>query len=285
MLHCQIFPLPCRKSLLEKHSLFTSHLVLLSERMEVTITLISPLCRCVSTNKCLNGEVSCHENAHCFKNGDGFKCVCKMGFRGDGMEACDDMCTGYCFNQGKCTKDTRGNPFCECAAMYYGERCQSKSETAYIAGGIAGAVLLLILIILLIWMICVRTRSRRAVPSTAKTSPYSINPRDSSTLYAIEYPPSCSTTATVRSHPYVPYYDNDDIWNMSGYGNAGYVDGNSMDKSSMLKRKKGKKAETPPMYDVMNRQQQLPMKEVVMIDPSMDSPPKAASDDEHSARL
>ncbi|XP_055351797.1 signal peptide, CUB and EGF-like domain-containing protein 2, partial [Paramacrobiotus metropolitanus] len=173
--------------------------------------------RCVSTNKCANGQVTCHPNAHCFRNGDGFKCLCKPGFRGDGMENCDDMCDDYCFNSGKCSKDSRGQPVCSCPSTFYGERCQSKSEAAYIAGGVAGAVLVTILIILLVWMICVRARNRRCKQSPSQMChekaayPYANDPHGMA-LYAIEYPPSCSTTATLRSQ------------NVGGHGGVGYFD-------------------------------------------------------------
>jgi hypothetical protein len=53
-------------------------------------------------------------------------------------------------------KDTRGQPSCRCIGSFTGKHCQEKSEFAYIAGGIAGAVIFVIIIVLLVWMICVR---------------------------------------------------------------------------------------------------------------------------------
>jgi hypothetical protein len=53
-------------------------------------------------------------------------------------------------------KDSRGQPSCRCIGSFTGKHCQEKSEFAYIAGGIAGAVIFIIIIVLLIWMICVR---------------------------------------------------------------------------------------------------------------------------------
>lgn len=67
-----------------------------------------------------------------------------------------DVCTGYCDNEGTCVKDTRGQPSCRCVGSFTGKHCQEKSEFAYIAGGIAGAVIFIIIIVLLVWMICVR---------------------------------------------------------------------------------------------------------------------------------
>ena len=58
-----------------------------------------------------------------------------------------------------------GTAICRCAGSFTGERCEEKSEFAYIAGGVAGAVIFLILLVLLIWMICVRaSRAHRASP-------------------------------------------------------------------------------------------------------------------------
>ena len=58
-----------------------------------------------------------------------------------------------------------GKPICQCAGSFTGDRCEEKSEFAYIAGGVAGAVIFLILLVLLIWMICVRaSRAHRSGP-------------------------------------------------------------------------------------------------------------------------
>ena len=70
-----------------------------------------------------------------------------------------DVCLGYCDNEGTCVKDSRGQPSCRCVGSFTGKHCQEKSEFAYIAGGIAGAVIFIIFIVLLVWMICVRSVS------------------------------------------------------------------------------------------------------------------------------
>lgn len=67
-----------------------------------------------------------------------------------------DVCDGYCENEGNCVKDVRGQPSCRCIGSFTGKHCQEKSEFAYIAGGIAASVILIIFIVLLIWMICAR---------------------------------------------------------------------------------------------------------------------------------
>lgn len=72
------------------------------------------------------------------------------------------MCKDYCRNEGICLKDKTGNPYCQCAGSFTGKHCETKSEFAYIAGGIAGSVVFVIILVLLIWMICVRAnRGRR----------------------------------------------------------------------------------------------------------------------------
>lgn len=67
-----------------------------------------------------------------------------------------DVCDGYCENEGNCVKDVRGMPSCRCIGSFTGKHCAEKSEFAYIAGGIAASVILIIFIVLLIWMICAR---------------------------------------------------------------------------------------------------------------------------------
>ena len=66
------------------------------------------------------------------------------------------MCFDFCHNEGVCLKDKQGNPYCQCAGSFTGKKCEGKSNFAYFAGGIAGAVVFLIILVLLIWMICVR---------------------------------------------------------------------------------------------------------------------------------
>ena len=48
-------------------------------------------------------------------------------------------------------------PLCGGAA---GERCAEKSQFAYIAGGVAGLVLLAIVCVLFVWMICARANRK-----------------------------------------------------------------------------------------------------------------------------
>ncbi len=67
-----------------------------------------------------------------------------------------DLCEGFCDNKGTCVKDARGNPSCRCVGSFIGTHCEEKSDFAYIAGGIAVLVILLIVIALFVWMICAR---------------------------------------------------------------------------------------------------------------------------------
>lgn len=127
----------------------------------------------------------CDPNAYCLlvPETSDFKCECKPGYNGTGKvctgmavmqtrmyisvllfvtsvmqnELFTDVCTGYCDNEGTCVKDSRGQPSCRCIGSFTGKHCQEKSEFAYIAGGIAGAVIFIIIIVLLVWMICVRS--------------------------------------------------------------------------------------------------------------------------------
>merc|ERR1712018_729746 len=79
------------------------------------------------------------------------------GYKGNGtIGSCVDNCLDYCMNDGTCVKK-EGKPYCQCAGSFNGKNCEEKSEFAYIAGGIAGAVLFIIVLVLLIWMICVRS--------------------------------------------------------------------------------------------------------------------------------
>lgn len=99
----------------------------------------------------------CDVNAHCLLNPETgeFRCECNTGFNGTGHE-CIDVCDGYCDNDGVCVKDIRGQPSCRCIGSFTGRHCTEKSEFAYIATGIALAVVIIIIIVLLIWMICAR---------------------------------------------------------------------------------------------------------------------------------
>lgn len=99
----------------------------------------------------------CDPNAYCLliHETSDFKCECKPGFNGTG-KVCTDVCDGFCENEGACVKDVRGQPTCRCVGSFTGKHCAEKSEFAYIAGGIAATVILIIFIVLLIWMICAR---------------------------------------------------------------------------------------------------------------------------------
>jgi hypothetical protein len=96
----------------------------------------------------------CDRNANCLfiKETNGYTCQCKAGYSGSGSHSdCRDNCLDFCRNEGVCLKDKHGNPYCQCAGSFTGKQCEEKSEFAYIAGGVAGAVIFLILLVLLIW--------------------------------------------------------------------------------------------------------------------------------------
>jgi hypothetical protein len=121
-------------------------------------------------NRCRVGEgemALCDRNANCLfiKETNGYTCQCKAGYSGSGSHSdCRDNCLDFCKNEGVCLKDKHGNPYCQCAGSFTGKQCEEKSEFAYIAGGVAGAVIFLILLVLLIWMICVRAARSKRTP-------------------------------------------------------------------------------------------------------------------------
>ena len=128
------------------------------------------------TNPCKqNGREMCDRNARCMflQRENQPRCECKYGFRGNGRrwdgraeerpegEGCSDKCEGHCRNSGTCLLDKDGEAYCQCRGSFTGAKCEEKSEFAYIAGGIAGAVLFVIVLVLLVWMICVRSARNR----------------------------------------------------------------------------------------------------------------------------
>ncbi|XP_018013808.1 sushi, von Willebrand factor type A, EGF and pentraxin domain-containing protein 1 isoform X2 [Hyalella azteca] len=117
------------------------------------------------TNPCqVHGEqVLCDANADCLylAEQDDYICECKDGFNKTESGECLDTCKDYCLHDGVCRKTDRGLPYCECVGSFTGKQCQHKSLFAYIAGGVAGAVVFLIILVLLVWMICLRSTRKQ----------------------------------------------------------------------------------------------------------------------------
>merc|ERR1712027_76084 len=103
--------------------------------------------------------------------------------------------------------------------MGTGEDCGTKSEFAYIAGGIAGAVLFVIVIALLVWMICVRS-ARNKQKSSEKFAP-SVGDMTGSQVnfyYGAPAPYAESIAPSHHGSTYAHYYeDEEDGWGMPNF--------------------------------------------------------------------
>merc|ERR1712079_614833 len=122
-------------------------------------------------------------------------CECKLGYAGSGEWGdCRDVCQDRCRNQGTCLKDKAGNPYCQCVGSFTGDDCETKSEFAYIAGGIAGAIIFLILLVLLVW-----TREQRWVTREQQTSTTGLRLRMRRVSPPATTAPTPTTTMTRRT--------------------------------------------------------------------------------------
>ncbi|XP_069668601.1 uncharacterized protein uif isoform X2 [Periplaneta americana] len=176
------------------------------------------------SNPCESGPgMHCDPNAYCLLSPEtnDFRCECKPGYNATGY-ICKDMCIGYCDNEGTCIKDSRGQPSCRCVGSFTGKHCQEKSEFAYIAGGIAGAVIFIIIIVLLVWMICVRS-SRRKEPKKILTAATEQNGSQVNFYYGAPTPYAESIAPSHHS-TYAHYYDDEeDGWEMPNFYNETYM--------------------------------------------------------------
>jgi len=177
------------------------------------------------TNRCQvkEGERQlCDKHAVClFKPPNDFNCQCKWGYNGTGLgeNSCFSVCDGFCRNGGECLVDPKGEPYCQCAGSFTGIQCAEKSEFAYIAGGIAGAVLFVIVLVLLVWMICVRSARNRA-RSSEKFAP-SVGDMTGSQVnfyYGAPAPYAESIAPSHHGSTYAHYYeDEEDGWGMPNF--------------------------------------------------------------------
>jgi len=185
------------------------------------------------SNPCLKAEGSkrqlCDRNANClFDTTPGrnttqrYTCSCKTGYKGDGrIGGCMDSCHDYCMNDGTCVKK-KGEPYCQCAGSFNGKHCEEKSEFAYIAGGIAGAVLFIIVLVLLIWMICVRSsRGKRSLGQEKFAQPGAdgVNGSQVNFYYGQPAPYAESIAPSQHGSTYAHYYEDDqeDGWGMPNF--------------------------------------------------------------------
>jgi len=178
------------------------------------------------TNPCTKEQL-CDKNAHClFKPNSGlnirrYQCSCKQGYKGNGtIGSCVDNCLDYCMNDGTCVKK-EGKPYCQCAGSFNGKNCEEKSEFAYIAGGIAGAVLFIIVLVLLIWMICVRSgRGKRSLGQEKFAQPGAdgVNGSQVNFYYGAPAPYAESIAPSQHGSTYAHYYeDEEDGWGMPNF--------------------------------------------------------------------
>ena len=147
--------------------------------------------------------------------------------------------------QGQCLKDKAGNPYCQCAGSYYGDKCETKSEFAYIAGGensrnnntaeifnfnpftppgIAGAIIFLILLVLLIWMICVRATRPKKQEKVGLGPGAEMAHGGAPNFYYGAPAPYAESIAPSHHSTYAHYYDDEeDGWDMPNFYNEGYM--------------------------------------------------------------
>jgi len=176
------------------------------------------------TNPCLveDGEKEhCDKNAFCqVQPPNSYTCTCKPGYNGTGIgeDSCFDLCDGFCINDGQCLKNREGKPYCTCVGSFTGPNCKEKSEFAYIAGGIAGAVLFVILLVLLIWMICVRSNKSKRVNEKFLQQAGEMAGSQVNFYYGAPAPYAESIAPSQHGSTYAHYYeDEEDGWGMPNF--------------------------------------------------------------------
>jgi hypothetical protein len=136
-----------------------------------------------------------------------------------------DVCHEYCRNEGVCLKDKVGSPYCQCAGSFTGKHCETKSEFAYIAGGIAGSVVFVIVLVLLIWMICVRANKNKKSNANEKIMTAATDANGSQVNFYYGAPaPYAESIAPSHHSTYAHYYDDEeDGWEMPNFYNETYM--------------------------------------------------------------
>ncbi|CAM1295013.1 MEGF8 (predicted) [Pycnogonum litorale] len=67
---------------------------------------------CPDVNECELGLHNCHPNASCFNTFESYSCICKRGFKGNGIQNCDRMCYEDCLH-GFCSEAPDYKCICE----------------------------------------------------------------------------------------------------------------------------------------------------------------------------
>lgn len=76
--------------------------------------------RCPKVDECKLVLDNCHANATCKDTATSFTCVCRPGFRGDGVKVCQRTCDIEC-RQGTCSEDPEFK--CNCDLGWTGSDC------------------------------------------------------------------------------------------------------------------------------------------------------------------
>jgi len=156
------------------------------------------------------------------------------------------LCIDYCFNEGQCLKDKQGRPYCNCAGSFTGKKCQEKSKFAYVAGGLAAAVVFLIVLVLLVWMICVRA-NRKTTPSEKILSAAHEQNGSQVNFYYGAPAPYAESIAPSHHSTYAHYYDDEeDGWEMPNF----YQDAS---QASLYKGQHGQQGGQEELYDRLRR--------------------------------
>lgn len=147
------------------------------------------------------------------------------------------MCDNFCDNSGLCVKDLKGTPSCRCAGSFTGPKCSERSEFAYIAGGIAGAVIFIIIIVLLVWMICVRSNKKKD-PKKMLSPAVDQTGSQVNFYYGAHTTPYAESIAPSHHSTYAHYYDDEeDGWEMPNFYNETYMkEGEHLHAVTFLKK-------------------------------------------------
>ncbi|XP_070544757.1 low-density lipoprotein receptor-related protein 4-like [Ptychodera flava] len=139
-------------------------------------------------DECESGLADCDENALCIDTPNGYQCLCRAGYTGNGVncteipvvttevpkhhDTCPEAYVLYCLNGGTCLfYDAIDELACECVSGFTGKRCQYRDITAYetkapmmlqekiyISVGVVVPVVLILTII--VFVCCYKSRRR-----------------------------------------------------------------------------------------------------------------------------
>ncbi|KAI7998666.1 Wall-associated receptor kinase 5 [Camellia lanceoleosa] len=162
---------PCSYAFLAREGWFEFSTIDLSDLTNVNREAPAILNWVVGEQTCESTDLSCGPNTNCVNSDDGpgYRCVCKLGFRGNpylsGSKGCQDIdecldekmypCKGTC-------KNTQGNYTCHCPLGMSGDgkvACQGFRVTTLVA--VCGMVIFLAFVIIVTWGGCKRRNKYR----------------------------------------------------------------------------------------------------------------------------